>query len=87
MLPRTTWLKSSENFTRQSTVVLDTEMVLSIKNNLDTIHPKVTDHSPVLIGTVPIGASQLDKMIKGLGGNIGDVNTQHFHNTVEDQTH
>ena len=76
-------------------------MTSSIENDIETIHSKLIDHSPVLIetvlietvlietvliGTVLIGTSLLYKVIEGLGGNIGDVNTQHFHNTVEDQT-
>ena len=70
---------------------LNTAMTSSIENDIETIHSKLIDHSPVLIetvliGTVLIGTSLLYKVIEGLGGNIGDVNTQHFHNTVEDQT-
>lgn len=61
-------------------------MTSSIENDIETIHSKLIDHSPVLIETVLIETSLLYKVIEGLGGNIGDVNTQHFHNTVEDQT-
>lgn len=58
----------------------DTVMDLSTGKNIDAIRAAIIDASPVPIGTVPIY-----QMLEELGGNIEDMNAQHFLDMVEHQ--
>jgi phosphomethylpyrimidine synthase len=58
----------------------DTVMDLSTGKDIDNIRQKIIDKSPVPIGTVPIY-----QMLEELGGNIEDMNAQHFLDMVEHQ--
>ena len=58
----------------------DTVMDLSTGKDIDGIRRKIIDRSPVPIGTVPIY-----QMLEELGGNIEDMNAQHFLDMVEHQ--
>ena len=58
----------------------DTVMDLSTGKDIDNIRRKIIDKSPVPIGTVPIY-----QMLEELGGNIEDMNAQHFLDMVEHQ--
>ena len=58
----------------------DTLMDLSTGKDIDNIRKQIIEHSPVPIGTVPIY-----KMLEELGGNIEDMNAQHFLDMVEHQ--
>ncbi|MFK7736575.1 MAG: phosphomethylpyrimidine synthase ThiC [Pirellulaceae bacterium] len=58
----------------------DTVMDLSTGKDIDNIRRKIIDASPVPIGTVPIY-----QMLEELGGNIEDMNAQHFLDMVEHQ--
>lgn len=58
----------------------DTVMDLSTGKDIDNIRRKIIEHSPVPIGTVPIY-----QMLEELGGNIEDMNAQHFLDMVEHQ--
>ncbi len=58
----------------------DTVMDLSTGQNIDTIRKAMIDASPVPIGTVPIY-----QMLEELGGNIEDMQPQHFLDMVEHQ--
>ena len=55
-------------------------MDLSTGKDIDNIRRKIIDASPVPIGTVPIY-----QMLEELGGNIEDMNAQHFLDMVEHQ--
>ncbi|MCB9926785.1 MAG: phosphomethylpyrimidine synthase ThiC [Planctomycetaceae bacterium] len=58
----------------------DTVMDLSTGKDIDNIRRAIIDASPVPIGTVPIY-----QMLEELGGNIEDMNAQHFLDMVEHQ--
>ena len=58
----------------------DTVMDLSTGKDIDNIRRAIIDASPVPIGTVPIY-----QMLEELGGNIEDMNAQHFIDMVEHQ--
>jgi phosphomethylpyrimidine synthase len=58
----------------------DTVMDLSTGKNIDGIRKEIIARSPVPIGTVPIY-----QMLEELGGNIEDMNAQHFLDMVEHQ--
>ena len=58
----------------------DTVMDLSTGKDIDNIRQQIIDKSPVPIGTVPIY-----QMLEELGGNIEDMNAQHFLDMVEHQ--
>ena len=58
----------------------DTVMDLSTGKDIDNIRIKIIKKSPVPIGTVPIY-----QMLEELGGNIEDMNAQHFLDMVEHQ--
>ncbi|HUG67150.1 MAG TPA: phosphomethylpyrimidine synthase ThiC [Pirellulaceae bacterium] len=58
----------------------DTVMDLSTGKDIDSIRRAIIDASPVPIGTVPIY-----QMLEELGGNIEDMNAQHFLDMVEHQ--
>ena len=58
----------------------DTVMDLSTGKDIDNIRRKIIEKSPVPIGTVPIY-----QMLEELGGNIEDMNAQHFLDMVEHQ--
>ena len=58
----------------------DTVMDLSTGKEIDRIRRAIIDASPVPIGTVPIY-----QMLEELGGNIEDMNAQHFLDMVEHQ--
>jgi phosphomethylpyrimidine synthase len=58
----------------------DTVMDLSTGKNIDAIRAAIIDASPVPIGTVPIY-----QMLEELGGNIEDMQSQHFLDMVEHQ--
>ena len=58
----------------------DTVMDLSTGKDIDNIRRKIIDKSPVPIGTVPIY-----QMLEELGGNIEDMNAQHFLDMCEHQ--
>lgn len=58
----------------------DTVMDLSTGKDIDNIRKQIIQHSPVPIGTVPIY-----QMLEELGGNIEDMNAQHFLDMVEHQ--
>ena len=58
----------------------DTVMDLSTGKDIDNIRRQIIDKSPVPIGTVPIY-----QMLEELGGNIEDMNAQHFLDMVEHQ--
>ena len=58
----------------------DTVMDLSTGKDINEIREKIIEHSPVPIGTVPIY-----QMLEELGGNIEDMQTQHFLDMVEHQ--
>lgn len=58
----------------------DTVMDLSTGKDIDNIRAAIIDASPVPIGTVPIY-----QMLEELGGNIEDMNAQHFLDMVEHQ--
>lgn len=58
----------------------DTVMDLSTGKDIDAIRQRIIDHSPVPIGTVPIY-----QMLEELGGNIEDMQKQHFLDMVEHQ--
>jgi phosphomethylpyrimidine synthase len=58
----------------------DTVMDLSTGKDIDNIRRTIIDASPVPIGTVPIY-----QMLEELGGNIEDMNAQHFIDMVEHQ--
>ena len=58
----------------------DTVMDLSTGKDIDNIRKILIDASPVPIGTVPIY-----QMLEELGGNIEDMNAQHFLDMVEHQ--
>jgi phosphomethylpyrimidine synthase len=55
-------------------------MDLSTGKDIDNIRRQIIDKSPVPIGTVPIY-----QMLEELGGNIEDMNAQHFLDMVEHQ--
>ena len=58
----------------------DTVMDLSTGKDIDNIRREIIGKSPVPIGTVPIY-----QMLEELGGNIEDMNAQHFLDMVEHQ--
>lgn len=58
----------------------DTVMDLSTGKDIDNIRRQIIEKSPVPIGTVPIY-----QMLEELGGNIEDMNAQHFLDMVEHQ--
>ncbi len=58
----------------------DTVMDLSTGKNIDGIRQSIINKSPVPIGTVP-----MYQMLEELGGNIEDMNAQHFLDMVEHQ--
>ena len=58
----------------------DTVMDLSTGKDIDSIRRAIIDASPVPIGTVPIY-----QMLEELGGNIEEMNAQHFLDMVEHQ--
>lgn len=58
----------------------DTVMDLSTGKDIDNIRREIIAKSPVPIGTVPIY-----QMLEELGGNIEDMNAQHFLDMVEHQ--
>jgi phosphomethylpyrimidine synthase len=58
----------------------DTVMDLSTGKDIDRIRKAIIDASPVPIGTVPIY-----QMLEELGGNIEDMQPQHFLDMVEHQ--
>ena len=58
----------------------DTVMDLSTGKDIDSIRAAIIDASPVPIGTVPIY-----QMLEELGGEIEDMNAQHFLDMVEHQ--
>ncbi len=58
----------------------DTVMDLSTGKDIDRIRQAIIDASPVPIGTVPIY-----QMLEELGGNIEDMQPQHFLDMVEHQ--
>jgi len=58
----------------------DTVMDLSTGKDIDNIRCAIIDASPVPIGTVPIY-----QMLEELGGNIEDMNAQHFLDMIEHQ--
>jgi phosphomethylpyrimidine synthase len=58
----------------------DTVMDLSTGKDIDRIRRDIIDASPVPIGTVPIY-----QMLEELGGNIEDMQPQHFLDMVEHQ--
>jgi phosphomethylpyrimidine synthase len=58
----------------------DTVMDLSTGKDIDNIRREIISKSPVPIGTVPIY-----QMLEELGGNIEDMNAQHFLDMVEHQ--
>ena len=58
----------------------DTVMDLSTGKDIDNIRKVIIENSPVPIGTVPIY-----QMLEELGGNIEDMNAQHFLDMVEHQ--
>lgn len=58
----------------------DTVMDLSTGKDIDNIRRAIIDASPVPIGTVPIY-----QMLEELGGNIEDMNAQHFLDMIEHQ--
>src|SRR6188474_2861792 len=58
----------------------DTVMDLSTGKDIDKIRRAIIDASPVPIGTVPIY-----QMLEELGGNIEDMQPQHFLDMVEHQ--
>jgi phosphomethylpyrimidine synthase len=58
----------------------DTVMDLSTGKDIDNIRGEIIKHSPVPIGTVPIY-----QMLEELGGNIEDMQPQHFLDMVEHQ--
>lgn len=58
----------------------DTVMDLSTGKDIDNIRHQIIGKSPVPIGTVPIY-----QMLEELGGNIEDMNAQHFLDMVEHQ--
>jgi phosphomethylpyrimidine synthase len=58
----------------------DTVMDLSTGKDIDNIRKQIIERSPVPIGTVPIY-----QMLEELGGNIEDMNAQHFLDMVEHQ--
>ncbi|MEM9646354.1 MAG: phosphomethylpyrimidine synthase ThiC, partial [Planctomycetota bacterium] len=58
----------------------DTVMDLSTGKDIDNIRRAIIAKSPVPIGTVPIY-----QMLEELGGNIEDMNAQHFLDMVEHQ--
>ena len=58
----------------------DTVMDLSTGNDIDNIRKAIIEASPVPIGTVPIY-----QMLEELGGEIEEMNIQHFLDMVEHQ--
>lgn len=58
----------------------DTVMDLSTGKDIDRIRQAIIDASPVPVGTVPIY-----QMLEDLGGNIEDMQPQHFLDMVEHQ--
>lgn len=58
----------------------DTVMDLSTGKDIDGIRANIIEHSPVPIGTVPIY-----QMLEELGGNIEEMEAQHFLDMVEHQ--
>src|SRR5437867_13075739 len=58
----------------------DTVMDLSTGKDIDRIRKAIIEASPVPIGTVPIY-----QMLEELGGNIEDMQPQHFLDMVEHQ--
>ncbi len=58
----------------------DTVMDLSTGKDIDRIRKTIIDHSPVPLGTVPIY-----QMLEELGGDIEDMQPQHFLDMVEHQ--
>ncbi len=58
----------------------DTVMDLSTGKDIDNIRRAIIEASPVPIGTVPIY-----QMLEELGGNIEDMNAQHFLDMIEHQ--